>query len=205
MKNLKFIHGFTIIELMLTLLILGLLTALAAPMMDSTLKTQSVRALQKDFHSVLVYARSEAITRNRVISVCGSSDGATCSAAGWSDGWLVFVDNQPGLKYGDGVLDTGEALLRVSDYEGTAIAAVIDPDTGNPVSAITFSLRGFTYGSNRAYAQICPSDADDSFARGLMLERSGRVVHSRDSDADGIHDRIFEKDDGTAESVKLDC
>lgn len=205
MKKHTLHFGFTLIELMLTLLILGVLVALAAPMMDSTLKTQSVRGLQKDLHNALVYARSEAVTRNRVISVCASSNGTSC-AGSWSDGWLIFVDSSSG-GYGDGVYDANETLLRVTEYEGTGTATVMNPDASPPaaISSITFSLRGYTYSSGRAFVQVCPSDSDDKFARGLMLERSGRVLYSRDDNADGIHDRIFEDDAGAAVPENLSC
>lgn len=192
--------GFTLLELMFTLFIVAILATLAAPMMDSTLKTQSVRSLQQDFHSALVYARSEAVTRNRVVSICGSSDGASCSATGWPSGWIIFVDSSA-TGYGDGVYDAGETLLRVYEYEGNAIPSVVDPDAGTGVTAITYSLRGYTYSSTRAFVQVCPSDSDDLFARGLMLEMSGRVIYSRDADADGIHDSAFED----VVSTNLDC
>ncbi|ABD81822.1 GspH/FimT family protein [Saccharophagus degradans] len=196
--------GFTLLELMLTLLMAAVLVALAAPMMDSTIKTQSIRSLQRDFHSALVYARSEAVTRNRVISVCSSSNGASCNAGVWSDGWIIFIDSST-AGFGNGVLDNGETLLRANVYEGSAVPSVVDPDADAAVSFVTFSLRGFTYNSNRVYVQICPSDSEDSFARGLMLERSGRVVYSRDDNGDGVHDRIFQNDAGVAVSTNLDC
>lgn len=196
--------GFTLIELLVTLSIAAILVSLAVPTMQSTFKTNSVRALQRDLHSAFVYARSEAVTRNRVISVCASSDGAACNAGTWSDGWLIFIDSST-AGYGNGVLDNNETLLRANVYDGSSTFSVVDPDTAAAVNFVTFSLRGFTYNSTRAYIQVCPEDDDDIFARGLMLERSGRVVYSRDANDDGIHDRIFEDNTGTAVSVNLDC
>ncbi|MDO6424682.1 GspH/FimT family protein [Saccharophagus degradans] len=172
-------------------------------MMTDTNKTQSIRSLQREFHNALVYARTEAVARNQVVSICASSNGASCSTE-WGGGWLIFIDNSS-TGYADGVLDTGEALLRVNEYTGRAIASVVDPDDSSAKSAIVFSLRGLMYDSTRAYVQICPSDADDGFARGLMLERSGRVSYSRDSDGNGVHDRIFEDDSGAPDNVDLDC
>lgn len=196
--------GFTLLELLVTLSIAAILVSLAVPMMTDTNKRQSVKSLQREFHNALVYARTEALTRNQVVSICASSDGTSCSTSGWAGGWLIFLDTSAD-NYGDGVLNNDETLLRVNEYAGGAIASVIDPDDSSAKNSIVFSLRGFTFDSTRAYVQVCPSDADDNYARALMIERSGRVTFSRDFYDNGVHDRIFENDSGDSVGVDLDC
>lgn len=87
--------GTTLMELLTTLSIVAVLATLMAP---------SIRTLQLDgrrtvavngFLHGLFLARSEAIKRSMVVSVCRSGDGLRCNygAADWSVGWIVFVNS----------------------------------------------------------------------------------------------------------------
>jgi type IV fimbrial biogenesis protein FimT len=80
-----------------------LLTSLATVAVLATLAAPGFRTLQLDsrrtgvvngFLHGLFLARSEAIKRGEIVSVCRSGDGRTCdhSAADWSVGWIVFVN-----------------------------------------------------------------------------------------------------------------
>src|SRR5687767_13501516 len=84
--------GFTLIELMVTLLVLSILVAAAVPSFREFTRNNRVVATQNDLITALNLARSEALRRSRNITVCPSSDGATCSAGtNWGNGWIVSV------------------------------------------------------------------------------------------------------------------
>lgn len=74
--------GFTLIELMVGLIVLSILLAVAVPSYQSLIAEQKVRMTVTDLHSALVFARSEAIKRNREVSLAPA-------AGGWSSGWQV--------------------------------------------------------------------------------------------------------------------
>ena len=50
------------------------------------------------FVQAIYLARSEAIKRNDVVSLCPTVDQSTCMAASdWATGWIVFVNDDHGL------------------------------------------------------------------------------------------------------------
>jgi type IV fimbrial biogenesis protein FimT len=94
-KNQPFIlnrasFGFTLIELIVTLVIAGILLAWAAPNFSGFIKNNRLSAQANDFMADLAFARSEAVKRGANITVCRSGNGADClNGATWQEGWLV--------------------------------------------------------------------------------------------------------------------
>lgn len=80
-------------ELMITITVLGILLGLAVPTFREFSRNNSVTAAQNDLVTSFNLARSEALRRNRPVSVCASADGATCGdETEWSSGWIAFTD-----------------------------------------------------------------------------------------------------------------
>ena len=77
-------RGFTIIEMMMVVAILGIFAGLAAPSMADLLASTAVKGAATDFYSALIAARSEAIKRrtNATVAPVG---------ADWTTGWTVTV------------------------------------------------------------------------------------------------------------------
>lgn len=104
--------GFTLAELLTTLAIVGVASAIGMPMLsqfadDAAVSSQTDMLLQN-----INYVRSEAVKRNTRVTMCRSSTGTSCDAtavdADWRGGWIVYVDG------GDAaVLDTADTILRV--------------------------------------------------------------------------------------------
>jgi type IV fimbrial biogenesis protein FimT len=57
-------HGFTLIELVVTVTVLGILTTMALPSFRSFLASQRIKTASFDLMSIITIARSEAIKRN---------------------------------------------------------------------------------------------------------------------------------------------
>jgi type IV fimbrial biogenesis protein FimT len=87
--------GFTIIELMMTIMVLAILAAIALPDLSALIKNNRLETALGEVQYGLTYARSEAVTRTQNITVCPTTDGANCNGANWQDGLLVFVDANP--------------------------------------------------------------------------------------------------------------
>lgn len=88
------VGGFSLLELMITLLIIALLVSLAMPNFMSRVQDDRLTSQINEFAAALYLTRSEAIKRGVRVTLCKSSDGLTCTTAnGWEQGWLIFEDN----------------------------------------------------------------------------------------------------------------
>lgn len=76
-------HGFTLVEMLVTLAIFAVLLMIAIPSMRPFLQSQSVKNASMDIVSTVALARSEAIKRNAQVDVKATN------AADWSQGWVV--------------------------------------------------------------------------------------------------------------------
>ena len=71
-------NAFTLFELIVTITILAIIAAMAAPNLSQVLKNTKVNASSGDILNFLQQSRTEAIRLGKSITVCGSSDGSTC-------------------------------------------------------------------------------------------------------------------------------
>jgi type IV fimbrial biogenesis protein FimT len=88
------ICGFTVIELMITVVILVILTTVAAPSMSNLVRDQRVKTAVGDVYAALAFARSEAIKRNVTVGVCSHNGSSGCqNSTDWGTyGWIVYLD-----------------------------------------------------------------------------------------------------------------
>lgn len=115
--------GFTILELMITVAVLVILATVAVPNLRSTIQNNRMTAQTNGFLTAFQLARSEALKRNAPVSVCPSTNGASCTGD-WEDGWIVFVDGQSAGSTSASV----DEVLRVSEgFEGDASNDGDDP------------------------------------------------------------------------------
>ncbi len=99
--------GFTLLEVLVVLALLGILVGMAAPAMSDLRVRHQLQAQAEGFLDSLVLARSEALRRQQRISLCAQARNGGCDADGqWQQGWLVFVDGND-----NGLHDAGEALI----------------------------------------------------------------------------------------------
>jgi type IV fimbrial biogenesis protein FimT len=72
-------RGLTLVELMIGLVFLGVLIALAAPSLRSTMAAQRIRAINAELVTDIQFARSEAVRLNRpVIMSFGDDEQGSC-------------------------------------------------------------------------------------------------------------------------------
>jgi type IV fimbrial biogenesis protein FimT len=120
-------RAFTLIELMTGILILAVLVGLAVPSFSSFTANSRVTATTNSLVTALNLARSESMRRSTPVSVCASTDGATCAFAptttagtySWSGGWIVFTDGTGSA----GKLDGTDVLLQGWPAAGGGLTA----------------------------------------------------------------------------------
>lgn len=124
-------HGFSVLELMVTLAVLGVLLAAAAPTFGAWIANSRVRAVTENLQNGLRLAQAEAIRRSRVVVFALTNDAPSATATAVANGrsWAVFSV---------GLLD-GEDLEFVQGGElGSAAAGV----TVTGPASVCFGLSG---------------------------------------------------------------
>jgi type IV fimbrial biogenesis protein FimT len=114
----SFARGFTLIEVIVAIAILGVLVAIAIPSFTSTIRRYRTEAIRDDLTASLQIARSEAIRRglSNTITITRTPSSAMCTAdttvAGqWSCGWQIFIDANNNNVFDDGAAN----LIQQSD------------------------------------------------------------------------------------------
>lgn len=134
--------GFTLVELLATLVVLGILTSLAAASMSSTINNNRIYATQTEFAASLAFARSEAARRGVPVMVSATSP-VTGNAFG--GGWTVCTDTT-----GDGACDSDPtAVLRTHEALPTTILV------GDATTTIEFSPLGFLTQPGAVEVKVC--------------------------------------------------
>lgn len=85
-------RGFTMLELLITIAILGILVGLAAPNYRNMMERHKVRSVLNDWKSSFYFAQSEALRlKDGVIFCASNANGTGCSGSSdFSNGWLVL-------------------------------------------------------------------------------------------------------------------
>jgi type IV fimbrial biogenesis protein FimT len=101
--------GYTLYELLLTLVLVGILASIGLPTFSNTLaRSRQAIEINALFHAIHL-ARKESIRRRQVMTVCASADGRTCAPTrDWSAGWILFNnadrDSPPQVDAGEAVV-----------------------------------------------------------------------------------------------------
>jgi type IV fimbrial biogenesis protein FimT len=93
-------QGFTLIELMVAITVLGVISALAAPSFKQLLAAQRVRVTAYNIVGDLVFARSEAVKRGENVTV-------TPTSSAWTNGWSINVASTAEVIGGQGSVGGG--------------------------------------------------------------------------------------------------
>lgn len=156
-------HGLTLIELMISLAVVGTLGAVAVPAFSGGLEA----ARASETRAALLASLTGAATRAAITGVhgvlCPSTDGANClDSPDWSAGWLVFLDNN-----GSRELEGGERVLRVQP----ALAGKVRLHSTVGRTRIVFQGNGGNAGSNVTFT-LCDGRGP-ARARALIMSNTG--------------------------------
>lgn len=156
--------GFTLIEIMITMLIMSILLAVGVPAMHHFIIETRLSVAVNQFVAAATLARTEAIKRGRSVALCRSvnaeSDTSRCVAGAgdgrkdndWGSGWIVMVQDE------NQVLLRQAALSKKTSVVG-ANKKITYNGLGRPGASFTNLV--FRY--------------DGGFVRTVCFSRSGRI------------------------------
>jgi len=155
-------RGFTLPEILCTLAVLAVVTGWALPSFRHLALDAARNREVNGFLQAVHLARSEAIKRNGVVSLCPSPDGIQCAAStAWHGGWIVFVNAD---RDSPAVRDAGEELLRAHPaWEGGRIGS----------NRTTLSFRPYGQSGVTATVTFCDPRGSPA-ARAVIISQTGR-------------------------------
>jgi len=157
--------GFTLVELMITLLISAIVLGFSMPGISTLLERNRLQTSADSLFTGLMLTRSEALKRNRSVSMCKSSNGTSCTPGTlWHQGWLVYTDND-----GDNVVDPNEVLRVESAMRAGDTMLVSGSDFTDEIS---YNTDGSASGTGTFI--LCNADGDVEFGREVEVEITGR-------------------------------
>ena len=166
-------NGFSLIELMITVLVLAIAIAVGAPSFTDTIQNNRLAGQTNSINGALSYVRTEAVKLNGDVSICSSSDQSTCNNTGaWEDGWVIFIDDD-----GNGVRAAGETILRVGEpLQGNNTLRL---DGFASANAITFDNQGRITSSGTL---VFCDEREEEEAVGIVINISGQTRKAVDQD-----------------------
>lgn len=167
MIKIKKSQGFSLIELMVTIAIVGIMAAIGMPSLQTTLQNNNMTALHNELLAALSFTRNTAITRGSSATLCKAnlaSNGCAATTASWENGWIIFPDNN-----NDGVVDAGETILSIKND----LPKDISINYSRNSSRITYGAQGYSIGFNGNF-MFCDKRGD-SAKKGMVISNNGRV------------------------------
>lgn len=160
--------GVSMMEMLITLLILGMVAAIGLPSLNGFIEDNRLNAAIADLQSSMQTARAEAVGRNAYVTMCKrNTAGTDCvTSGGWQQGWLLFVDVN-----GDGTVDGGDEILYVHD---ALLGTLTLHGTTNVEDLIVFRPSGQTSVSSMQTFILCDERGFVEGAKGLMVSIMGR-------------------------------
>jgi len=172
--------GFTLLELMITIAIAVIVTSAVTAGWRGLVDNANSQRIQSTLIQSFAEARSEAVTRNQITTICPLDANGVCYAD-WDAPISVFIDPN-------------------NDRALTATTRLIHVHHSIPTGYLTASKSGPT---ERRYFQYnpdgsskgtignitwCPGNGDATRAIQLRLNFGGRVTWATDSNGDGIRE-----------------
>lgn len=162
MKIFRQITGFTIVELMVVIVILGIITAIGVPSFNTVIRNNRIAAITNDINSTLQFARAEAVRLGGKVHVTAIDNSI-------DKGFAVWIDKNKNNKRDDG------EELRVLTIEPDSLNVAADVG-GVDLADLNFSFnaRGESSLANTLTLNIC-DDRIGNYGRQLELLVSGAV------------------------------
>ncbi|MEM7083578.1 MAG: GspH/FimT family pseudopilin [Pseudomonadota bacterium] len=168
-------RGLTLLELLVTISVAGVLIGFGVPSFINQYKNGQLTSAVNLLVTAMHISRSEASKRGTPVIMCTSNNAMnagneSCTGGDWTDGWIVFADND-----GDGTYGTGDQIVQTQNSLKGGLTVIADDDVEEN---ITYLPTGFAalpvVGGDARFIVFCGADGDDRYSRVLSLSNNGR-------------------------------
>ncbi len=168
--------GITLVELVITLAVAGILTSLAVPAFSNIRAKNAMAGSVNLFLAQLHLARSSAVTRERRITLCPASSPSECDDdhEAWKNGYLIFQDGNKNRER-----DMDEEIISYQEKTGAAVKIISSSRHRNRISFLPLGRAWFS----NTTVRFCHGEYPD-LNRAIIVSNNGRV-RSRKKMADG--------------------
>lgn len=157
MGRMQAYRGFTVIELLITLSIIGIGLTLGLPSLQTFIQTSKLNAAASDMQAALARARLEAIARNTFVTV-------EPLATGWASGYKIFLNPNNNTSWttasAAGALGTGTSVVTptiIGQGASSSASGVLWPttacDASTSLTYVTFDVTGRPRAATTGVAQ----------------------------------------------------
>jgi type IV fimbrial biogenesis protein FimT len=163
--------GFTLMELLVVIVIVGIMASLAAPSFSSFIANSRISSATNDLIADLIQARSTASTNGHHVVICPSTNGTSCSTtvSDWAIGRIVFIDNNA-----NGTYDTSDTLLKHATGLPSNLTVTM---TNFPNTYIAYNSYGGMFPLGAGQFTLCVKGASQD--RQISIDYSGHPLASR--------------------------
>jgi type IV fimbrial biogenesis protein FimT len=173
-------RGFTLMELMVVLAVVGVIMGFAVPNFSLYIRNSRLTGAANDLLASVVMARTEAIKRQLPVGVCATANPNTanpaCSGAtatAFRQGWIVWVDADndwvPDNTVNEPILERHPALDTSLTVRSNASRRLRYLSTG-------FASGAGPFGANTTNIAMCDARGTDPTVAGLSAARALRIT-----------------------------
>lgn len=161
------VRGFTLVELMVTVVVAAILLSIAIPNFATMLRKNRAATDVSALTTTIAYARSESVARGRNVCITPKTSGGA-----WKDGWQVRVDDATATC-------TGDLLRTFSAAQGSSVLTVKKGAAASSATAITtfaFTSGGYRSGGDGVFiSYVADGTCDPDTGRLLSVLGTGRL------------------------------
>ena len=167
MRRPRPLHGFTLIELMITLAIAVVLLMVAVPSFVSYQKNAELTSVANTLLAATNAARGEALKRGMNAMVVPTNNGSD-----WTTGWVVFVDRNNSRTY----TDTGDNTVLTQAAVPAGISITGSNTATGSTPYIMFDASGYSKSKTGGFGALSISFVRTDVAAADQYQQTRRII-----------------------------